>query len=41
MALFGSVDRKLREELKRIDVTRITPIEALNLLSKLSDEAKK
>jgi DNA mismatch repair protein MutS len=41
MALFGSVDRKLREELKRIDVTRITPLEALNLLSKLSGEAKK
>ena len=41
MALFGSVDRRLREELKRIDVTRITPLEALNLLSKLSGEAKK
>jgi DNA mismatch repair protein MutS len=41
MALFTSVDRKLREELKRIDVTRITPVEALNLLAKFSDEAKK
>jgi DNA mismatch repair protein MutS len=41
MALFGSVERKLREELKRIDVTRITPIEALNLLGRLSEEAKK
>ena len=41
MALFGSVDRKLREELKRIDVTRITPVEALNLLFKLSDDAKR
>jgi DNA mismatch repair protein MutS len=41
MALFGSIERKLREELKRIDVTRITPIEALNLLGRLSEEAKK
>jgi DNA mismatch repair protein MutS len=41
MALFGSVERKLREELKRIDVTRITPLEALNVLGGLSEEAKK
>src|ERR1043166_4877028 len=41
MALFGSADRKLRDELSQIDVTRITPLEALNLLNKLSDQAKK
>jgi len=41
MALFGSVDRRLREELKRIDVSRMTPMEAMNLLHGLSEEAKK
>ncbi|MBI2231862.1 MAG: DNA mismatch repair protein MutS [Deltaproteobacteria bacterium] len=41
MALFGSADRRLREELKRVDVSRLTPMEAINLLDKLSDEAKK
>jgi DNA mismatch repair protein MutS len=41
MALFGSADRKLREELKRVDVARLTPMEAINLLDKLSEEAKK
>ncbi|HUK42090.1 MAG TPA: DNA mismatch repair protein MutS [Candidatus Acidoferrales bacterium] len=41
MALFSSVERKLREELERLDVTRITPVEALNLLAQWSEEAKK
>jgi DNA mismatch repair protein MutS len=41
MALFTSVERRLREELERVDVTRITPVQALNLLAKLSEEAKK
>ena len=41
MALFASVDHQLREQLQRLDVTQITPVEALNLLAKLSDEAKK
>jgi DNA mismatch repair protein MutS len=41
MALFGSLDRKLREELKRVDVARLTPLEAINLLHTLSEEAKK
>jgi DNA mismatch repair protein MutS len=41
MALFASADRKLREDLKRIDVTQLTPIEAMNLLHRLSEEAKK
>jgi DNA mismatch repair protein MutS len=38
--LFGSGDHKLREELRRVDVLRLTPIEAMNLLHKLSEEAK-
>ncbi|MBF8254861.1 MAG: DNA mismatch repair protein MutS [Deltaproteobacteria bacterium] len=41
MALFGSLDRRLREELKRVDVARLTPLEAINLLHTLSEEAKK
>jgi DNA mismatch repair protein MutS len=41
MALFASADRRLREELRSIDVTQLTPIEALNMLHKLSEEAKK
>jgi DNA mismatch repair protein MutS len=41
MALFASADRRLREALRSIDVTQLTPIEALNMLHKLSEEAKK
>jgi DNA mismatch repair protein MutS len=41
MALFGSAERKLQEELRRLDLSRLTPIEALNLLHKWSDELKK
>jgi len=41
MALFGSLDRRLREELKRVDVARLTPLEAINLLHTLAEEAKK
>jgi DNA mismatch repair protein MutS len=41
MALFGSVERKLTEELRKLDVSRLSPIEALNLLHKWSEEAKK
>jgi DNA mismatch repair protein MutS len=41
MALFGSVERKLSEELRKLDVSRLSPIEALNLLHKWSEEAKK
>jgi DNA mismatch repair protein MutS len=40
MTLFASADRRLREELKRIDVTQLTPLEAMNLLHRLSEEAK-
>jgi len=41
MALFSSLESKLREELRRIDISRVTPLEALNILSQLSEEAKK
>jgi DNA mismatch repair protein MutS len=41
MALFGSIERRLREELRTVDVSRLTPIEALNLVYRLSEEAKK
>lgn len=41
MALFASADRKLREDLRTIDVTELTPMEAMNLLHRLSEEAKK
>ncbi|MDH3446055.1 MAG: DNA mismatch repair protein MutS, partial [Deltaproteobacteria bacterium] len=41
MALFASVERKLRDELKRLDLSQMTPIEALNLLHQWSDQAKK
>ena len=41
MALFGSVERKLSEDLRRLDVSHLSPIEALNLLHRWSEEAKK
>ena len=41
MALFGSMERKLSEELRKLDVSHLSPIEALNLLHKWSEEAKK
>ena len=41
MALFGSMERKLREELTRLDVSHLSPIEALNLIYQWSEEAKK
>ena len=41
MALFGSIERKLSEELRKLDVSHLSPIEALNLLHKWSEEAKK
>lgn len=41
MALFSSADSKLREALRRVEVSTMTPIEALNLLHRLSEEAKK
>jgi DNA mismatch repair protein MutS len=41
MGLFGATEHKLREELKKVDVSVLTPIEALNLLHILVEEAKK
>ncbi len=41
MVLFAPSDSKLREELKRVDVSVLTPVEALNLLNRLVEEAKK
>ncbi|MGH7774560.1 MAG: DNA mismatch repair protein MutS [Candidatus Binatia bacterium] len=41
MGLFGGTDHRLREELKKVDVSVLTPIEALNLLHRLAEQAKK
>ena len=39
--LFSPVDHKLVEELKKVEVSLLTPVEALNLLHTLVEEAKK
>jgi DNA mismatch repair protein MutS len=41
MTLFAEKEDKLRQELKTIDVSQLTPIEALNLLNALVERAKK
>jgi DNA mismatch repair protein MutS len=41
MALFGAAESKLRDELKRVEISTLTPIEALNLLHDLVEQAKK
>jgi len=41
MGLFGNVDDRLRDELRKIDVVQMTPLDALNILHKLTEEAKK
>jgi DNA mismatch repair protein MutS len=41
LGLFGSADRRLREQLGQLDITQMTPVEALNVLDKLTEEAKK
>jgi len=41
MTLFGPQDYRLREELKKIDVSLLTPIEALNALHALAEKARK
>ena len=41
MALFASAEERFREQLRGIDVSTITPVEALNILFKLSEDAKK
>jgi DNA mismatch repair protein MutS len=41
ISLFAPAEAKLRDELARLDVARMTPLEALNLLHKWSEAAKK
>jgi DNA mismatch repair protein MutS len=41
MGLFASAGDRFREQLRSIDVSTITPVEALNILFKLSEDAKK
>ena len=41
MGLFRALENRLSDQLINLDVARMTPIEALNLLHKLSEEAKK
>jgi DNA mismatch repair protein MutS len=41
MSLFGSETNRIIEELKKVDTSALTPIEALNLLHVLAEEAKK
>ena len=41
MALFDASDSRLRQQLKQLDVSAMTPIEALNTLYRLTEEAKK
>jgi DNA mismatch repair protein MutS len=41
MALFSAADNRLRQRLTQLDVGNLTPIQALNVLHELSEEAKK
>jgi DNA mismatch repair protein MutS len=41
MALFASAEDRFREQLRSIDVSTITPVEALNILFRLTEDAKK
>ncbi len=41
MGLFSVPENRLRDQLSGLEVARMTPIEALNLLHHLSEEAKK
>jgi DNA mismatch repair protein MutS len=41
MALFASADDRFQQQLRSIDVPTMTPVEALNILFKLSEDAKK
>jgi DNA mismatch repair protein MutS len=41
MALFSVSDNRLRERLSQIDVSSMTPIEAMNMLYRLTEEIKK
>ena len=39
--LFGAVEHRLRDQLSRLDVSTMTPMEAMNALHRLTEEAKK
>jgi DNA mismatch repair protein MutS len=41
MGLFSFSDNRLREQLAQLDVTAMTPLEAMNALHRLAEEAKK
>ena len=41
MALYADAESRMREELKRLDVSTMTPMDAINILYRLSEEAKK
>jgi DNA mismatch repair protein MutS len=41
MPLFGPADNRLREQLSQIDVSSMTPMEAMNTLFRLTEEVKK
>jgi DNA mismatch repair protein MutS len=41
MGLFSAVENRLRDQLNNLDVTRMTPMDALNLLHQLTEQAKK
>jgi DNA mismatch repair protein MutS len=41
MGLFASADDRFRHQLRSIDVSMMTPVEALNVLFRLSEEARK
>jgi hypothetical protein len=41
MQLFNNFNDRLREQLSELDVATMTPIEALNALHRLTEEAKK
>jgi hypothetical protein len=41
MGLFDLKDSRLRDLLSQLDVSNMTPIEALNMLHRLTEEVKK
>jgi len=41
MALFSASDHRLRKQLSQLDVASMTPLEALNMLYRLTEEIKK
>jgi DNA mismatch repair protein MutS len=41
MTLFSAADSRLRDELNRLDIATMTPMDAMNALHRLTEEAKK